>query len=85
MIKVEHSYKLFEAVKNDNKVIVNPPNMTHNDFNLDTDLLVPLKKFVKNIDEHDEDTNKKSHMFGSTAQTKISLDLDKLQLFKRFI
>lgn len=53
MIKVEHSFKLFQAIKHENKVMLNPPNMTHNIFNLDTDFVLPLKKFTRTIDEQE--------------------------------
>ena len=53
IIKVEHAFKLFEAIKHDSKVMINPPNMTHNVFNLDMDFVFPLKRFVRTIDEQD--------------------------------
>ena len=57
---MEHAFKLFDAIKHDNKVMINPPNMTHNIFNIDVDFVFPLKRFVRTIDEQDNlDKNEK--------------------------
>ena len=49
MIKVHHSYKLFESVKHEDKVLVNPVLMTHNNFDIYCDFVEPLIKFVSKI------------------------------------
>lgn len=49
IINFSHSQHLFALCKNKLKILKTPERMTHNNFNLNTDLLIPLKKFVKNI------------------------------------
>ena len=49
VIKVHHSFKLFESIKHEDKVLVNPPLMTHNNFDIYVDFIEPLIKFVSKI------------------------------------
>lgn len=46
VISVSHSEKLFKVIKHEDKVLIKPPHMTHNDFRIESDFIFPLKKFV---------------------------------------
>lgn len=67
---MEHAFRLFNAIKHDQKVMINPPNMTHNNFALDTDFVLPLKKFVRSLDDQDKSI-KEENMALSTKDSKL--------------
>ena len=61
LIDYKHSKYLYQAIKKTNKYVdikLNP-NMTHNEFNLKSDIIIPIKKFLENygLESKKIDTN----------------------------
>lgn len=71
VIRVEHSVKLFSAVKNWNRLMVNPALMTHHLFDVDTDFIAPLLKFIKHVEFISDENKEHSAKDGSAMKFDI--------------
>lgn len=69
IIKYEHAVKLIEKCNSFCRLIT-PPNMTHNNFRLFQDLIIPIKKFLNDIKKKYEDN----------PDNKIKTDSNKINL-----
>lgn len=58
IVSFNHSVKLFELCKSDEKVLRTPAYMNHNEFNLEDDLIIPLQKFIFQINEEKQNNKK---------------------------
>lgn len=61
IIKWQHSQQLLSEAASKIKKINNPVNMTHNEYKLYDDLIIPAYKFLKIIEKNRIDRNKESY------------------------
>lgn len=79
IINYSHSQHLFALCQNKIKLLKTPEIMTHNNFNLNTDLLIPLKKFVKKIKE--EKLKKEKEINNFLSKQTVSIEDKERPLF----
>jgi abhydrolase domain-containing protein 17 len=58
LIPCAHSQALFEICKHEHKAYNFPQDMTHNDFNYDSDIIEPLVNFIKSANFETAPTDK---------------------------